>query len=157
MRRILYTTIQILALTALSLSFHCCRSVRYIPVETVRTEYQNHTDTVRMSDSVVIERETIVRQADSALINRLGLSLKEGEKAILVLQKQLERNMNRHYEHTTDTVMKTDSIQVPYPVERRLSKWEQVKMDIGGIAMGACIILCLSVIVVFIARAYRKV
>jgi hypothetical protein len=131
--------------------------VRYIPVETVRTEYQNHTDTVRMSDSVVIERETIVRQADSALINRLGLSLKEGEKAILVLQKQLERNMNMHYEHNTDTVIKTDSIQVPYPVERKLSKWEQVKMDIGGIAMGACIILCLSVIVLFIARVYRKV
>jgi hypothetical protein len=59
-------------------------------------------------------------------------------------------------EHKTDTVIKTDTIQVPYPVERTLTKWEQVKMDYGAIAIGGCITFVIIIIIGFIVRAYRK-
>ena len=33
-------------------------------------------------------------------------------------------NMNK-----TDTVTKTDSVRVPFPVEKKLGRWEQIKVD----------------------------
>jgi hypothetical protein len=39
------------------------------------------------------------------------------------------------YINRTDTLMKTDSIQIPYPVEKQLSKWQRFKLDFGGTAM----------------------
>ena len=47
---------------------------------------------------------------------------------------------------------KVDSVRVPVPVERKLTKWEKVKQDIGGIAIGA--ILC--VIGYILYKLYRK-
>lgn len=41
----------------------------------------------------------------------------------------------------TAYVCRTDSVAVPYPVEKRLSKWEQAKVDYGGYALAAVIIL----------------
>ena len=38
----------------------------------------------------------------------------------------------------TDTLICTDSIRVPYPVEKKLSKWQQFKLDIGNF-MIACV------------------
>jgi hypothetical protein len=34
-----------------------------------------------------------------------------------------------------DSFVKVDSIQVPYPVEKQLTRWQSLKMDIGGIAL----------------------
>ena len=51
--------------------------------------------------------------------------------------------------------VKSDSIPIPYPVEKQLSKWEQTKMDFGGIAIGA-IIAVVCVAVVWLIRKFRK-
>ena len=97
-----------------------CKSVKYVPVQTVRTEYVHHTDTVRQTDSVYHEKETIIREADSAMVAALGLKLEENERAILVLKRELAREKNQKVEHKTDTIIKVDSIPVPYPVVFRL-------------------------------------
>ena len=130
-----------------------CKMVDYVPVETVKTVYQNHTDTVVMKDTVLSKKETIIRDADSALVAKLGLQLKDNEKAILILQRELERQVSKESEHKTDTVLKTDSIQVPYPVERKLSKWEKVCIDYGKVMMGATLLL----VVVFIIWLVRQI
>ena len=101
-----------------------CRSIRYVPVERVRTEYINRTDTIRETDSIFHEKETIIREADSTLLAALGLKLKENEKAILVLKRELEKQKREVSEHKTDTVIVIDSIPVPYPVEKDLT-WYQ--------------------------------
>lgn len=57
-----------------------------------------------------------------------------------------------------DTMMRVDSIRVPYPVERELSKWERVKMDAGGWAIGAAsavIIAIAAYIAAWIAKKKR--
>lgn len=150
-RTLIWLAIMIVAVALLS----GCKSIQYVPVETVKTVYQNHTDTVVMKDTVLSKKETIIREADSALVAKLGLQLKDNEKAILILQRELERQVSKESEHKTDTVLKTDSIQVPYPVERKLSKWEKVCIDYGKIMLGATLIL-LVVAVWWLVRKIRK-
>ena len=145
-----YSLAGIVILIILSLLLSGCKSIQYVPVEKVRTEYINKTDTVNKIDTLISEKETIIREADSNLVAKLGLQLKANERAILVLQRELERQISKESEHKTDTVIKTDS------VERKLTKWEQTKMDAGGIAIGMCIVILLVIIIGFIVKAYRK-
>lgn len=40
-----------------------------------------------------------------------------------------------------DSFIKVDSVSVPYPVEKKLSKWQQAKVDWGGWAMLIVVVL----------------
>jgi hypothetical protein len=48
--------------------------------------------------------------------------------------------------NNTDTVIKTDSIQVPYPVEKELSRWQKIKLELGGWAFGTALALLFIII-----------
>lgn len=104
----------------------CTRKV-YVPTETVRTEYKDRVvenlrvDTVAMRDSVAV-----YVNGDTVRIT-----------------KYRDRWRTRIIErHDTVNVAKVDSVAVPievpkpYPVERKLTRWERTKMDAGGIAIG---------------------
>ena len=39
--------------------------------------------------------------------------------------------------------VRTDSVGVPYPVERKLSRWEETKLHYGGFAMVAMVVCIL--------------
>lgn len=99
-----------------------CRSV-----ETVRVP-EVHSDTVIQTrwrtDSVVMR--------DSVVITESG----EGRVERIVQWRERLRTV-------TDTtyICRTDSVAVPYPVEKKLTKWEQAKVDYGGIALIAVAIL----------------
>ena len=60
----------------------------------------------------------------------------------------------------TDTVYKavTDSVKVsvPYPVERELTKWEQTKQDVGGMAMGALGVAVLAAVIAWVVKRKRN-
>ena len=67
----------------------------------------------------------------------------------------MERWHTKYIEKTrTDTLYraKTDSVPVPYTVEKKLTRWQQAKQDYGGGAMG--ILACL--IVLFILRQRNR-
>ena len=135
----------------------CGCTTQYVPVETVRTEYKTKTDTVKMSDTIRTEKETILREArpeDSAMIAKLGIKLQDNERLLILLRNQLTNANSKQYESHTDTIIKTDSIQVPYPVEKKLTKWQQFKMDFSewiiGIILTSSLMFC-----VYLAR--RKV
>ena len=49
-------------------------------------------------------------------------------------------------------INRIDSISVPYPVEKKLTKWEQAKVDYGGYALVAVIILL--TLAIWLARRY---
>jgi hypothetical protein len=36
-------------------------------------------------------------------------------------------------------MIKIDSVQVPYPVEKQLTRWQQMKIELGGWAFGVII------------------
>lgn len=151
-----YCFIAMIVLLFLSALFTSCKSIQYVPVETVRTEYKHTVDTIKQTDSIFSEKETIIREADSALVADLGLKLKANEKAILILKKELERQVNNKSEHHVDTVIKTDSIQVPYPVEKQLTKWQKMKMKAGGVSLIACLLIVIGIVVGLIFRAYKR-
>lgn len=131
-----------------------CSHTQYIPIESVRTEYQNHTDTVLIKDSVHTETNTVIREADSALVAQLGLKLKDNERAILILRNELQRIVNEKQEHSTDTVIERDTIQVTVPVERQLTRWESFCLDYGKLTLGGSVIALLF-IVLWIVRWVR--
>lgn len=109
-------------------------------VETVRVP-EVHTDTLIQTrwrtDSVVMR--------DSVII------VESGEERVERVVQWRERLRT-----VTDTtyICLTDSVPVPYPVEKQLGKWEQLKVDYGGYALVAVIILLMPAI--WLARRYRR-
>lgn len=139
-------------LLILSLLLCSCESVKYVPVETVKTEYVNKTDTLIKTNVVFNEKETVIREADSAVIAKLGLQLRNNEKAILVLKTELEKQVNSQYEYRTDTILKSDTVRVPYPVEKKLTKWQQVRIDTWGITFCICLVSIIVIIVCWVIK-----
>ena len=106
--------------------FTSCR-IQYVPVETVRTEYKTR-DSIRI-DSIY--------QQDSVYV------LVKGDT---VYQYKYKHLYKYQYLNRTDTVTKIDSVQVPYPVEKKLTKWQSLKMELGGWAFGLVIAFILIII-----------
>ena len=86
-----------------------CRSVKYVPVESVRqdTVYVNRLQ----RDSVYVADSVFVRE--------------KGDTVQIVRTRYIDRFRNR-----TDTLrmVSNDTIRVPYPVERELTKWQEFRL-----------------------------
>ena len=91
-----------------------CKSVKYVPVPEYHTEYKVKTDSFVKRDSVWVK--------DSVWLWMKGDTVYKEHWHT----KYKDRYV---YSNKTDTVMKTDSVRVPYPVARELSRWEKVKLD----------------------------
>ena len=116
--------------------FASCRT-QYVPVETVRTEYKTR-------DSI---RHDSVYQQDSVYVLVKGDTIYQYRYKYLYKYQYLNR---------TDTVIKIDSIQVPYPVEKQLSRWQSIKMELGGWAFGLVIAFVLIIIGRIVYRYKNK-
>ena len=123
MKWLIYITIFLLSGIWLS----SCRSIQYVPVEAVRTEYQTR-DSIRF-DSIY--------HHDSVYVHVKGDTVYQYKYKYLYKYQYLNR---------TDTVIRTDSVQVPYPVEKKLSQWQSFKMELGGWAFGIVIVFILVII-----------
>lgn len=96
-----------------------CKSVEYIPFETVRDRYH----TLHDSDTLLLH--------DSVVIDRAGDTIRE-----------LRWRDRWHITVVHDTVATCDTIREPYQVEvpAKLTAWEHIKVSLGGWALGLCII-----------------
>lgn len=117
-----------------------CTVTRYVPVENSVTR----TDTVYSAkirvDSVIIHDSVTVTQRGDTVFR--------------------DRYVDRYrVKERTDTVFQTvtDSVrtEVPYPVERKLTQWEQTKMDLGGVAIVVLAVMA-CIAVVWLIRKFRK-
>lgn len=142
--RLLWTGIAVLIGVAVCVLLSSCKT-EYITVPEYHYDYHHSTDTVKQVDSVYNNITTIIRETnngDSTLLAQLGLQLKEGQRAIIILRQELERVRNETKESKTDTIVRQDSVRVPYPVERKLGFWEKVRLEAAGavvaiVAIGA--------------------
>ena len=119
-------------------------SPKVVTVPEYHKEYVNRTDTFLRVDSVVHNTNTIIREAnkgDSAMLADYGIKLKNNERVLLLLRSELERAMNHQLEVRSDTVIKTDSVSVPYPVEKQLTWWQQTKVDFAEIIFGILVVI----------------
>nr|DAX18762.1 MAG TPA: hypothetical protein [Caudoviricetes sp.] len=114
-----------------------CKSVQFVPVETVKT------------DSFYIDRfqRDSIYQRDSVFVNRwtAGDTVYQDK----VVWKYVYRDKVKY---DTVAILRSDTVRVPYPVERRLTTWEQVRLNVGGWAIGAVIIFILIVVGIIVYK-----
>lgn len=146
-----YALVWFVVIVLLSIGLCGCKSTEYVPVVETHTEHHWHTDSVHQTDSVISHETTLIKEVDSATMAKYGVQLKNMERAWLIQNDKLQRELSKLQSVKTDTFIKVDTVQVPYPVERKATAWEQVRLDYGGWAIG---ILFISVIVVI--RFSRK-
>lgn len=110
-----------------------CSRVQYVPAGSVRLDsvlvFRNVASAVTIRDSVYIDKTR-----DTVRVTQY--------KYVGV---RLER---------TDTlyVSRADTVRIPYPVEKRLTKWQSVKADYGGWAMG----ILFALVLIAAGRTARK-
>lgn len=152
----------------LQIAFLCallcgCSTTKYVPVETVRTEYVKADSTAiyerlrsileatyqntASSDSVVdVQKETVV-------LNEQGDTVKHLKSHGIYVSSKREKELEHKVSQQDSTIeslkaqlsaAKSDTIRVPYPVGRKLSWWEQTKIDLGEILL----VLLTAVIVI---------
>lgn len=132
-----------------------CKTVRYVPVPEYHTLYKTRVDTVQRWDSVRDVQWMTVREVDSAQLAALGIQIKGLKNALLIERNKLLQQISNEKTHKVDTIIQLDSIPVPYPVEKPLTKWQQWKMDAGGWAMGVAAVLVILVILKVTKIAYK--
>lgn len=123
-----------------------CKTVKYVPVPEYHTLYKTRVDTVQRWDSVRDVQWMTIKEVDSTQLAALGIQIKGLKNAFLIERNKLLQKISNEKMHKVDTIMQLDSIRVPYPVEKQLTKWEQWKMDAGGWAMGVAAVLIILVI-----------
>lgn len=131
-----FSVIGLIIYTIIMLVCCSCRSPQYIPVEKIKTEYK-YVDRVQYDSIYKHDSTMIYRDGDTVFVNKYNY-----------LYKYLFINK-------VDSFVKTDSIQVPYPVERQLNRWESMKMELGGWAFGVIIAMAM-IIVGWLVYRWRK-
>ena len=116
-----------------------CKTVRYVPVETVRTDsvYVDRftRDSVYLHDSVFVNQWT---QGDTVFVDK-----------VITKYKYKDR-----WRYDTVAVVRTDSVQVPYPVEKDLGWWQQARLKMFWPLVAVVVVL--AVAVWWIVRMARK-
>ena len=113
-----WSFVMFIVMIAIILLNSCSPKVIYVPE--YHTEVVTRTDSVVKIDSVHVKDSVIIKQAgDTIEIDRWHTEFKDRWRERVVV----------------DSFIKVDSVSVPYPVEKKLSKWQQAKVDWGGWAM----------------------
>lgn len=114
-----------------------CRSVKYVPVETVKTDSIYITNVLRDS----------IYRLDSIYIRDKGDTVLVEKYKYLFVDK---------LRHDTLYINHTDSIRVPYPVEKELTRWQQIKLELGGWTFGIIIAFALIILGWLIYNSRKK-
>lgn len=158
----------------IALCFCSCTRTVYEPVETVRTEYVEADTTglferLRSYFESIYRRETstdsvIDRSKETVVLKENGDTARHDKERIVYVSSHREKELE-HMVAQQDSIIdalrlqllsvKSDSIPVPYPVEKKLTRWEQTRMDFGGFALGG-IAVALCVAVVWLIKKFKK-
>ena len=140
---------KIFCLLSVCLMIVSCRSVKYVPVESK----METRDSVVVRDSVVMRevtnyRDSVVTKDSTVLVvdengNVIRTELYRQKEIYRALQKEYDMLLERYKKLESQ---KVDTIRVPYPVEKPLTRWQKWKLDLGGFAMAAIVITVLVVV-----------
>lgn len=129
--------IYVLGMLLIAFFLSGCKT-KYVPMEKVVCREVLKHDTLHTSDSVFVHDSVFIRQnGDTRYIDRWH-------------EKTVFKNV---YKVKVDSFLKRDSIPVLYPVEKELSKWEQLQLKYAIWSFGAfCVLL-----VVLGYKLYKKI
>ena len=124
---------------------------KYVTVPEYHETYVSRTDTVWKTDSVKDVQISIIQEVDSAYLHKIGI-INPPEKAYLIQNSQNKEVSKSLIEHTTDTILKVDSVPKIIIKEKELSKWQHLKMDAGVAAMCIAVALLLLFLLKLLIR-----
>lgn len=162
-RNIFVSSRKWLCIILLTSAIWSCRSVKYVPVE-------------NSADSVVIEKLVEVQLPPDSSTIRALLECDENGRVVLSwldiansknAQAQLAidslGNLLAKMRTKPDTIYKpskevtvTKEVKVPYPVEKELTRWQQMKLELGGWAFGIIIAFALIIIGWIVYKSWKK-
>lgn len=162
-RNIFVSSRKWLCIILLTSAIWSCRSVKYVPVES-------------SADSVVIEKLVEVQLPPDSSTIRALLECDENGRVVLSwlditnsknAQAQLAidslGNLLAKMRTQPDTIYKpskevtvTKEVKVPYPVEKELTRWQQMKLELGGWAFGIIIAFALIIVGWLVYRSRKK-
>lgn len=140
-----------------------CRSVRYVPVES-------------STDSIVVEKFVEVQLPPDSAIIRALLECDENGKVVLSWL-DIANSKNAQAQLTIDSlgnllakmrtqpdtvylpskeVTVTKEVKVPYPVERELTRWQQMKLELGGWSFGIIMVFSLIIVGWILYKSRKK-
>ncbi len=122
----------VLVVGIVALVFAGCKSKEYITVPEYHTEYICRTDTFAKLDSVYLK--------DSVYVYHKGDTVYHNK----VTYRDRWHNI---YKVKTDTIIKSDSVVVPYPVTRELTRNEQRLMTLGRLFIGFLFLVIGTIVV----------
>lgn len=150
-----YCFIGIVIVLFLSALFSGCKSIEYVPMKETRIEHHHTTDTIHTTDSIIDKQTTVIREVDSATMAQYGIKLNAAERAWLIQNDRLQREIERLQAIHSEADSVEDEKPVPVPVEKKLTAWQQVCIDYGKLTMGATVLLVIFIII-WIVRRFRK-
>lgn len=121
---------------------HGCRT-KYVSVPEYHNVYVTKHDTLTKHDSIY-QKEFVDRYV-------------KGDSVFLT-KTQVDYRFRNIYKTLYRDSIKVDSLRVPYPIERKLNRWENLKMEVGGWAVGglsAVVIALIAYIVTWLVRRYK--
>lgn len=134
LRLLLSLAIAMVMLVVLQALTSC--KTKYASVPEHHKEYIVRSDTIAKVDSVVIKDSVFVyHSGDTVVVNK-------------VLYRDRVRNV---WKTRTDTLMRSDSVRVPYPVERELTNREKRYLAIGSYTCQALQWVLAAAVIAFLA------
>lgn len=140
-----------------------CRSVKYVPIES-------------STDSIVVEKLVEVQLPPDSSTIRALLECDENGKVVLSWL-DIANSKNAQAQLTIDSlgnllakmrtqpdtvyipskeVTVTKEVKVPYPVEKELTSWQQMKLELGGWAFGIIMIFSLIIVGWILYKSRKK-
>lgn len=141
LRQIIFA-VMLAAAFIILMMLHGCRT-KYVSVPEYHNVYVTKHDTLTKHDSIY-QKEFVDRYV-------------KGDSVFLT-KTQVDYRFRNIYKTLYRDSIKVDSIRVPYPIERKLNKWESLKMEVGGWAIGglsAVVIALIAYIVTWLVRRYK--
>ena len=140
-----------------------CRSVKYVPIES-------------STDSIVVEKLVEVQLPPDSSTIRALLECDENGKVVLSWL-DIANSKNAQAQLTIDSlgnllaklrtlpdtvylpskeVVVSKKEKVPYPVEKELTRWQRMKMELGGWAFGIIIAFSLIIVGLIVYKSRKK-
>lgn len=133
----------LVACAVLTLLFGCT-TTRYVPVPSISVDSvyvdRFHRDSVYLHDSVFVNRWT---QGDTVFVDKVVTKYKYKDR----------------WRYDTVAVVRTDSVRVPYPVEKELSIWEMTKIVFCSPLVVSIVLItagCIGWLISWLVKKLRK-
>ena len=127
-----YSLIGVIVLLIIELLLCASCATKVVTVPEIHYEYITKHDSIMVHDSISVHDSVVIKQmGDTIYCDRWHMMYKDRWRDRVVI----------------DSIIKTDSIAVPYPVEKKLTKWQQLKLDCGEILIIIIVLVIFSLII----------